>query len=351
VRLLYNLTSGISAFLSSLKWYAIIPVARLVGFLRRRRQIVSAWPERPAPLGPKVVLFMHFDRGGRVRPQIITYLKEFAANGRSVVFVTNSGRLTDPAMAELREICAGVIVRRNVGYDFGAWRDGIEYLGLPRAGTEELILANDSLFGPLRPIGDLLARLDYTETDIWGLTDSWQFRYHLQSFFLAFGPAALQSPAFAKFWASVRPVPAKSYIVRAFEIGVTQAMVKAGLRCEALWPYEKVIRLVDAEVMMKITELDETAIGKLDPVVITRKLHALRVRSAAARRIALNPAADLWRQLMLSGFPFIKRELLRENPTGVEDVGDWMEVVQDVFGADPLPILRDLKSMMKDKAP
>jgi hypothetical protein len=67
--------------------------------------------------------------------------------------------------------------------------------------------------------------------------------------------------------------------------------------------------------------------------------------------VALNPTSDLWRQLLLSGFPFIKRELLRDNPTMVEDVGGWIEVVRDILAADPEPILHDLRTMLKGGAP
>jgi hypothetical protein len=77
----------------------------------------------------------------------------------------------------------------------------------------------------------------------------------------------------------------------------------------------------------------------------------MRIRDGIARRVALNPTSDLWRQLLLSGFPFIKRELLRDNPTRVEDVGDWVEVVRDVLAADPEPILLDLRTMLKGSAP
>jgi hypothetical protein len=70
-----------------------------------------------------------------------------------------------------------------------------------------------------------------------------------------------------------------------------------------------------------------------------------------ARRVALNPTSDLWRQLLISGFPFIKRELLRSNPTKVEDVGDWVETVREILAADPDPILLDLRTMLKGGAP
>jgi lipopolysaccharide biosynthesis protein len=228
-----------------IKRFFIIPIALVLGRLRRQRQIVSVWPAGEIALGEKMVLFMHFDSTGRVRRQLLDYMQDLQENGRTVVFVTNSRRLKPQALAAVQGICAAVIIRRNIGYDFGAWRDAIDHLGLPRANTQEVILANDSVFGPLLPLGDLLRRFNYDKADIWGLTESWQSRYHLQSFFLAFGPTALHAEAFKKFWKSVRPVPAKSYIVRAYEIGVTQAMVKGGLRCAALWTYESLIKLVN----------------------------------------------------------------------------------------------------------
>ena len=178
------------------KWHLWIPLARVVGQMRSARQVLSVWPDQPVELGPKIVLFMHFDGQGSVRAQLYDYIHNLKENGRTIVFVTNSGRLEASAMAKLQAICAAVIIRRNIGYDFGAWRDALDVLSLPRPQTEEVIFANDSVFGPLAPLGDILARLDYGKADIWGLTDSWQVRYHLQSFFMAFGPVALRAEAF-----------------------------------------------------------------------------------------------------------------------------------------------------------
>ncbi len=337
--------------LSGLKWWVFVPLAVAVGRLRSQRQIISAWPQGNVPLGPKVVLFMHFDRRGTVRRQLLDYIREFKENGRDVVFVTNAGQLRPEAMTALQALCAAVLVRRNIGYDFGAWADALIHLGLPRAGTEEVIMANDSVFGPLLPLDNMLRRLDYARADVWGVTESWQVRYHLQSFFLAFGPKALRAEGFRKFWAGVRPVPVKSYIVKNYEVGITQAMVKSGLSCAALWNYEALTAMVGREELGRLLAEEETELGKADPVQAMRKAQMLRIRDGVAQRVALNPTSDLWRQLLLSGFPFIKRELLRDNPSNVQDIGDWAEMVREVLGADPEPIRQDLRLMLKGKAP
>jgi hypothetical protein len=329
----------------------VFAVARQIGRIRSPRQIIVSKPTTGIELGPKVVLFLHWDRGGRVRDSLITYVSELAESGRSVVFISNAGKIEPNAEARLLTFCAGVLVRRNIGYDFGGWRDAIETLGLPRAETEEIIIVNDSVFGPVRPLDTLMLRLDYTEADVWGLTESWQRRYHLQSYFVAFGPRAIRAPAFQKFWKSVLPAPSKSFIINTYEVGMTQAMLAGGLRVAAVWNYETLTKQILRSQLQDYLETETQPGAKVDPMDLTRWLHILRLRNAIAQRQALNPTSDLWRQLLLSGYPFIKRELLRDNPTRVEDVGDWADVLRETLGVDPAPIIADLRTMLRGDAP
>lgn len=276
-------------------------------FLRSPQQLVSGWPDKQAALGPRVVLFAHFDPAGVVREHTLGYVTELAANGFSVVFVSNSRQLQSGAVVRLRRLCAAILVRRNVGYDFGAWREALEWLGLPRPNTEMLVLANDSVYGPLHPLRETMERIQVGEAQVWGLTESWQIGYHLQSYFLAFGPSVLHSAAWRRFWSAVRPAPSKQWVIRHFEVGLTRAMVRAGFTCKAVWD--------------------------------CRDLCCVAGRKPPS---ACNPTSDFWRQLLRIRFPFIKRELLRDNPTRVPDVGDWRAVAKETGALDLDPILIDL---------
>ena len=68
-----------------------------------------------------------------------------------------------------------------------ATANDVASLGLPAADTECLVIANDSVYGPFGPLGPLLSRMDFGAADAWGMTETWQIRYHLQSYFVAFG--------------------------------------------------------------------------------------------------------------------------------------------------------------------
>src|SRR5579875_2363135 len=120
--------------------YLIPLVAAPLGYLRSPRQVLSAWPEGPVTLGARVAVVCHYDSAGRIRPDLFNHLSALRQAGLCVVLVSNSGVLDAEALPPLRAICAAILVRRNVGYDFCAWRDALEHLGLPQAETEEVLL-------------------------------------------------------------------------------------------------------------------------------------------------------------------------------------------------------------------
>jgi len=330
--------------------YNLLP--RLGHVLMARRSpyaLVSRWPDAPFVLGPRVCVYVHWDSGGDVRDHVLNQLRSLHEAGVSTVFVTNAGRLRPSAMDALRPLVAAILIRANVGYDFCAWREGLEQAALPRPDTEMVLLANDSVYGPLRPLGPLLDRINFEQAECWGATESWQHRYHLQSYLMAFSPAVVAGDAWREFWLSVRPTWSKNWLIRLYEIGLTQAMLKAGYRCRALWPYAELSQAIDP---MLLSDDEDLGINLADPAVQVRRVHTSRIRGAAVQRQPLNPTSDLWRQLLAAGYPFLKRELLRDNPTFVPDIGDWREVVRAIGVPEAItePIERDLQRTLKDRS-
>jgi hypothetical protein len=327
-------------------FYPYLSYAR--SFLRGRRHIVQIWPEGRIELGERVALFTHFDRRQRMADHVIAYVRELHENGFSVVCISNAGGLPPASLSALQPYCRAVIVRRNVGYDFGAVREVLDLLDLPRQETEQLLIANDSVYGPLAPISDMMARIDFDRADFWGLTESWQYRYHLQSYFLLAGRRALESPAWRAFWQGVRQVSSKQWVIARYEVGLTQQMLGGGLRCQPIWGYHELL-----DRTPQVHAPDEAGGSNPDPLEQMRIKATHRIRSAAANGVPLNPTCELWRQLLLAGCPFLKVELLRKNPAGVPDIADWRSVVAGLPSGDVGMIERDLQLQyrMRDRAP
>jgi hypothetical protein len=162
------------------------------------------------------------------------------------------------------------------------------------------------------------------------------------------GRKALTSEAWRDFWRQVRPVQSKEWVIRRYEVGLTQALVRAGLHCAAIWPYTELISHVDPS--MTTNAGGDEALAN-DPSLAARKSHAGRIRQGAVARRPLNPTSDLWRQLLQAGYPFLKRQLLRENPTGVLDIAEWRDEVRDKIGIEPDLIDADLKEVLRNRAP
>lgn len=233
----------------------------------------------------RVALIAHFDPGARLSPSVRALVAALDDEGWVPVVVSASPRAPD---AYDLPGSAAVILRPNLGYDFGSWATALRMLPEARAGAE-VILANDSMAGPFSSLRPLLARS--AGADVWAVTSSLQVAPHLQSYFLRFAPGVLARPELTAFFAGIRHLTNKVAIVRRYELGLTRAVRRAGLRSTAGFP---------------AGSLD---VGRSNPTIVA------------------------WRELMEQGFPFFKRTLLRDPRVRVER-SVLRAAVRDIFGAE-----------------
>ena len=312
---------------------------------RRPHYIRQRWPGAvDLQSATRVAVLMHFDRDGAVHDYVHYYVEQMSKAGFATIFVSNAPRLQTAAIDRLAPMCAGILRRDNVGYDFGALKDGMGMIpALDRVAL--LLLANDSVYGPFHDLGAVIDRMNFGEADVWGITDSWARRFHLQSFFLAFGRRALASEAFRRFWSRLRYVQAKTWIVDHYEIGLTRALIRDGLRCRALFPYrDAATQLVEA-VRQRRTEF---------PYARSTPTHGPfleSVVSAVEQGIPLNPAHAFWAHLIARmGCPFVKRELLRDNPVRIPGLIHWEALIRSVSDYNTDLIARHLELTVRRRA-
>ena len=87
----------------------------------------------------RVALIAHFDPGARLSPSVRALVAALDDEGWVPVVVSASPRAPD---AYDLPGSAAVILRPNLGYDFGSWATALRMLPEARAGAE-VILAND----------------------------------------------------------------------------------------------------------------------------------------------------------------------------------------------------------------
>jgi lipopolysaccharide biosynthesis protein len=149
--------------------------------------------------GLKVALIAHFDEQSIIDPYVLYYAKHLKILGYSIILCSensvNPNGISDG-------IFNAIVQRKNTGYDFASWKAAFTaFPSLYKA--SEILLTNDSIFGP---IGDLMPLFDSMiplKCDFWGIVESKSIRAHLQSYFLVLYPKSLENPAFKEFLESI----------------------------------------------------------------------------------------------------------------------------------------------------
>ena len=249
---------------------------------RRRAQDARIAVVKPValPAGAEVALFVTHRATGAIKPHVARYVQALHGQGIAVILVVAADRPVDIA-PDLLATCAGAIVRENVGYDFAAWAHAIA-LHPQVYGAPALYLVNDSVIGPAD--GDrfahVIGRVRASGADVVGLTESHEYRWHLQSYFLALKARALSTFTLQTFFAGLDIAEDKDDVIRRFELPLAAALERAGCTIEVLFPGYS----------------------------------------------AVNPVLRAWRALLRDGFPFMKLLPLRGAFPEL-DLTDWRETL------------------------
>jgi lipopolysaccharide biosynthesis protein len=240
------------------------------------------------PAKPAICLFAHYAPDRRLSASVLHYLAELVRCGLAV-HVALSG--TDRVAPEDREILdrLGIAAypRPNAGLDFGAWQHLFRIGCAKNAGS--VLLANDSVFGPVSDLPPIVRAMQARNYDVWGMVESHELSWHLQSWFIFFSAAALARPAIARVFEQPFEQMSKAEIVLHGEIGLGTAIKTENLSWGACLP--------------------DTRRG-------LRKL------------VAANPMHVDWIFALRSGrVPFIKAELLRDNPARIPWLERWPKVL------------------------
>ncbi|MFV3126352.1 rhamnan synthesis F family protein [Niveispirillum sp. KHB5.9] len=290
----------------------------------------------------RVAVFNHFDKRGAIHDYVLYYLTELKRAGFTIVFTSNSPRFPEASVERLRPLVARILWRSNVGYDFGAFKDGIAQVPDVTA-LDMLLVTNDSIYGPLQDLGREIGRADAGQADIWGITDCWSHYFHLQSYFVLFHAQALRDQAFTRFWSRLPYFRNKYWVVKYGEIGLTQFFMRHGLRCQALFPYREMVARVSSRIE---TYLLETKPEK-DPV----RYRYLEMLSRFLREgVALNQTHYFWDELLVTmRCPFIKRDLLQRNPVAIPFLHHWEALLKEVSPYDGKLIVKHLEHSMRNR--
>jgi len=238
--------------------------------------------KQPAEIQPRVIVYAHFDATGQVSDADTSALRCYRDAGYQLIVVTTSSGWPNDKL----ELADAVIVRPNAGFDFGSWQTAIKIL-LPiekRRSLDHLVLVNNSMYGPLWPIADFLARAR-ERANVVSATKSREWRPHFQSFFLSFDPTALTSDSFDAYWAQNFSYMTKWPVIVQGELRWERYFRQSGFSAESLIPLQTRIRRAEFTFF--------------------------------------------WDDLIRSGLPYVKKSLFKQNYDKI-DLKHWKEQLSSI---------------------
>lgn len=172
-------------------------------------------------------IFASYSADSVVHEYVLCLLKAIQADlSCDIVFVTTSDQFSDDMHERVKPYVLKASRRDNKAYDFGSYIDGLKSVE-NWEGYEHVFLINDSIYGPLFPFADCYNQMSQSKCDVWGLSESHDRSYHLQSYFLCFKPSAYAS--LAGFIESYQYPDRYWDVVTQGEIGLSQHLLKEGL--------------------------------------------------------------------------------------------------------------------------
>lgn len=166
--------------------------------------------------------------------RMLSLLRRMTVNTVAVV----NGRLNEKDLADLGECVHRIMVRPNLGRDFGGWRAATLKMYDERVECERVLYLNDSVYFLDVPELEEFFRniLDLgRDYDLAAATESREHSYHLQSYVLAITGEVFGNQAIQAFWRDYRPYNLRIHAINAGEIGLSRVFCRCRFRKKVLY--------------------------------------------------------------------------------------------------------------------
>lgn len=192
----------------------------------------------------RVLVFAYWDKDGLIDDYVLYYLNKAKSVADKIIFSADCD-IKENELPKLENLVTHIINGRHGEYDFGSYKRG--YLYAKENGlldnADELIICNDSCFGPFYDFEYYFDKIDRTKCDFWGMNHNKQFQNHIGSFFLVFGKKVFESEAFNDFVNGIKKQPNKQEVVLAYETAITQYLFNNGFKYDYCYPYPGSFRI------------------------------------------------------------------------------------------------------------
>lgn len=298
----------------------------------RKSQVISVVGQQQLKNELPIVIYVHYSSQNIVserEKQTLLALQNIGFQTCLVMNVNKKGPTIGYSLEKNRQFFDVLCLRKNFGYDLGAYRDILEFLkSQTKLQCKQVYFMNNSVIWFPEMIKTYFEELRVLEADVVAASVSKQYVGHIQTYLFGAGTEsgilAIQDWLFSiKNWRLKRTIVARG------ELG-TNGILTSDLRV-ATFPSDS---LVKVSALKKLTD-KSSAIENRASLETLQRLQ--RNQEFAFSGIPVNPSHSSWLENLEAGFPGIKIDLIKNNPTGIQDYSDLVnKLVQLGFEFDEI---------------
>lgn len=166
----------------------------------------------------RIAMYVIYDPAGILDGYRKYYLQELR-NVTDYICVIVSGTLTSDSRKQLEYLVDDIFVRENKGLLAGSWVAGIQHIGWDVIDKyDELLMLNDSFFGPFYPLQDMFEKMEESKADFYGAFKNYEEKSYKEiagrklkhgyfrgsiCYFYIIKKRLLHSSEFKKYWSTM----------------------------------------------------------------------------------------------------------------------------------------------------
>lgn len=179
----------------------------------------------------RLFIYLTYDRQNIIDDYIGYFLRSVRPIADTVAVVCNMPRI-EQGSHNITDYADHIFYRENIGLDAGGFKDALcTFVGWDQLKQyDELILSNDSFYGPFDDITEIFAEMESRNLDFWGLMQRGAGAYgvtgrdpeHILSFFYVFQSPMIHSREFQSYWEGMPYYSDYMTVVKQYERRLTK---------------------------------------------------------------------------------------------------------------------------------
>lgn len=185
----------------------------------------------------RLLIYLAYDKQNIIDNYIGYFLHSMRPIADTILAVCNMPSI-ESGLHNLSDHADFIYYRENKGLDCGGFKDALcRFVGWEKLKKyDELILANDSFYGPFEDIGSIFSEMEARKLDFWGLMKRGNGEYgatgkdpeHILSFFYVFQAPLIHSREFRSYWEDMPYYKDYMTVVKQYERQLTKHFASLG---------------------------------------------------------------------------------------------------------------------------